>query len=728
MSDAVEMPDLAAMSTSELEAWFLGKLGADPFPSDALIGVVAAAYEQRGSRTASGLADLLRDALAERHDTAGLIRLFRLGAEGRPDDPAFRDACRKTLERAAADRAFGVLVKHSGFDSAQPLPECLRRLDVLRALTPGAFVHDDTWGFGTVGRADDFYARVTIDYTGKRGHQMSFAYAGERLEVLSPAHWFVRLHQDLPGMKAMVTGQPDEVVRVLLRSLGPMSVPDIKERVTAGLMAESEWQGFWDAARAALKKDPAVEIPTKRNEPVRLLSRPKSCDAGWFAAVARERSPEAILEAVLVLEKSRADADATAPHLAIMAERMGFAIRGAEDSHPELAARIWMAALRMKLPLPDGVEGALLSADARLLACLQRLPAREMAVFMAEVRARCGERLASVLSTHLERLPVKAVGEALVTLAADGGGAAAACMERLRAVLREQKGVSPAVACWLAENLPWVAAQRLGDPAAVFLVSLGALEQSAGGDQLRAQKLLRERFVDSEWLKIVFDSTEEIRRSELVRRVEASNGWDAAGKRSVLARLIKLYPELGRVLAGGASGAAAAPSAAAKTRFTSWRSLKDRQEQFRKLKEEEIPANSREIAVARSYGDLRENFEYQAARDLQRMLLKREAEIQEDLTSMQGSDFANAPLDKVGMGVEVDLQRPGGTVWTIRILGEWDRDESRSVISSRSLVAERLAGRAVGDEVDLPMDGGEDRCRVAAIRELPADIRDWARG
>lgn len=727
MSDTVRMPDLAMMSAGELETWFLGKLGSDPFPSELLSAVVAAAFERRGTRTASTLSELLRDALAERHDATGLIRLFRLEADSRTDDPGLRDACRKTLEKAAPDRAFGVLVKHAGFDGGLPLSECLRRLDVLRSLTPGAFVHDDTWGFGTVSRADDFYARVTIDFEGKRGHQMTFAYAGERLAVLSPEHWYVRLHQDLPAMKAMVTERPDEVVRVLLRSLGPMSVPDIRDRVTAGLMADAEWQGFWDAARAALKKDSSVEIPAKRSDPVRLLSRPRSCDAGWFAAVARERLPEAILEAALTLEKGLSDAEATPQHLAIMSERMGFAIRGAEDAHPERAARIWLAALRMKIPLPEGVESAFLSVDARLLACLQRLPARERTAFLAEALSRCGERMAAVLGAHLERLPVKAVGEALVTLAADGGAAAAACMERLRAVLREQKGLSPAVACWLAENLPWAAAQRLGDPAAVFLLSLDALEQSAGGDQLRAQKQLRERFVDSEWLKTVFDATEEIRRSEMIRRVDASNGWDAAGKRSVLARLIKLYPELGRVLSGGSSGSGpAAP--AAKTRFTSWRSLTERQEQFRKLKEEEIPANSREIAVARSYGDLRENFEYQSARDLQRMLLKREAEIQEDLKSMQGTDFAKAALDKVGMGVEVDLQRPGGPVWTIRILGEWDRDEERSVISSRSLVAERLAGRAVGDEVDLPMDGGEEHCRVAAIRALSADIREWARG
>ena len=725
MADTHDTPDLAAVGGGELEEWFLEQVGREPLPVESLLAAVKAANDRFSLATVDGLAEMLRDALVEKRDAVNVIRLYRLWAATRADAADLRAGCRDALDRAAPDRAFGVLVRHAGFENGLPLGECLRRLDVLLALKPGVCVHDRTWGFGLVSRADDFYARVTIDFTGKRGHQMSFAYAGEVLDILSADHWLVRLHEDPAGMKAMAAERPDEAVRLLLRSLGPMSVPEIKDRVCAALVPESGWQSFWDAARAALRKDPSVEIPTKRSDPVRLLDKPKACDAEWFAAVARERLPEAILEAALTLEKSYADADTAPANLAAIGERMGFAIRGAEDRQPELAARIWLAALRMKIELPAGVEEAFLSDEARWVACLQRLPAREMTTFLAQVRTRCADRVAAVIARHLGELPVKAVGEALVLLAADGGADAEACLEGLRTALREQKGVSPAMACWLAENLPWVSEQRLGELGAVFLLALDALEQTAMFDQLKAQKQLRERFVDPVWLEAVFGGTEEVRRAEMLRRVDASAGWDAAGKRSVLARLVKLYPELARVLSGGAP-AAAAP--AGRTRFTSWRSLRERQEQFRKLKEEDIPANSREIAVARSYGDLRENFEYQAARDLQRMLLKREAELQDDLKSMQGTDFERVPLDRVGMGVDVDLVRPNGEIRRVRILGEWDRDEALAIISSRSLVAERLAGRAVGDGVDLPVDGGEEHCRVGAIRALPPEVMAWAKG
>jgi transcription elongation GreA/GreB family factor len=84
----------------------------------------------------------------------------------------------------------------------------------------------------------------------------------------------------------------------------------------------------------------------------------------------------------------------------------------------------------------------------------------------------------------------------------------------------------------------------------------------------------------------------------------------------------------------------------------------------KKLVEVDLPKNSHDIAVARSYGDLRENFEYQAAKDLQRQLLQRQAEMQIELKTVKGTDFADAPCNKVGSGTTVVLRRP--TAATVR--------------------------------------------------------------
>ena len=58
--------------------------------------------------------------------------------------------------------------------------------------------------------------------------------------------------------------------------------------------------------------------------------------------------------------------------------------------------------------------------------------------------------------------------------------------------------------------------------------------------------------------------------------------------------------------------------------------------------QKKIPANSKEIAVARSYGDLRENHEYKAAKEMQKILMRRKEELETQLARARGTDFSNA--------------------------------------------------------------------------------------
>ena len=99
-----------------------------------------------------------------------------------------------------------------------------------------------------------------------------------------------------------------------------------------------------------------------------------------------------------------------------------------------------------------------------------------------------------------------------------------------------------------------------------------------------------------------------------------------------------------------------------------------------------------------------------------------------DLEAMQGTDFANVVTSKVAMGVEVILSTLSGDNEVYRILGEWDRDETLEIVSSKSLLAEKLMGCSVGDEVMLPSAEGERMCHLEDINALPDEVRAWLNG
>lgn len=136
----------------------------------------------------------------------------------------------------------------------------------------------------------------------------------------------------------------------------------------------------------------------------------------------------------------------------------------------------------------------------------------------------------------------------------------------------------------------------------------------------------------------------------------------------------------------------------------------------------DIPENSKEIEVARSYGDLRENAEFKYAKERQGLLMAQGAQLAADLEKVKPTDFADVDLAFVSPGCGVELAyKETGIVETYYILGVWDQDESLSIISSETRLAKALIGHQTGDVVEIPAG----QCEVKAILPLPSGIKAW---
>ena len=104
------------------------------------------------------------------------------------------------------------------------------------------------------------------------------------------------------------------------------------------------------------------------------------------------------------------------------------------------------------------------------------------------------------------------------------------------------------------------------------------------------------------------------------------------------------------------------------------------------------------IAVARDFGDLRENAEYDAARKEQGLVETRIAEIEEILQNaeiIQSSDGS-----AVVLGSTVELQSADKTV-TYTVVGPVEADPLAGKISNESPIGKELMGKKVGDEVKI---------------------------
>lgn len=325
-----------------------------------------------------------------------------------------------------------------------------------------------------------------------------------------------------------------------------------------------------------------------------------------------------------------------------------------------------------------------------------------------------GEIAVEKLLSDLPIMPYNLLNETLLALK-ENPAASTACRE----ILTSTKA-PPTLVNWVfryREELPdcWDL------PPLIELVqhAVITIETTLTGENLRMQNSLKKLFASSKWIEGIFGELTESQRQLMFERIQASPAWDPMTHRALITRMLKLDPTLEQHKRLFPS------DAKAEERLTSWHSLKKRQLQYKHLVEVEMPKNVNDIAVARSYGDLRENFEYQAAKDYQRQLLKKQAERQLELEMVNGSDFANISNAIVTPGTTVTIRQEDGEEKTFTILGEWDSDEELNIISNKTTMATSLLGKKVGEPAVIPTSEGKVKADVIAIAELSERIKAW---
>ena len=138
-----------------------------------------------------------------------------------------------------------------------------------------------------------------------------------------------------------------------------------------------------------------------------------------------------------------------------------------------------------------------------------------------------------------------------------------------------------------------------------------------------------------------------------------------------------------------------------RTFYVSAASVKKRQEEFAKLTTVDIPHNTEEIIKARAHGDLRENFEYHAARARQEMLSSRAKTLHDELQFARPIERGKIDPSAVCTGTSVRLApvETGAAEVTITVLGPWDSDPARNILSYEAPAVQGLLGRHKGEQV-----------------------------
>jgi len=569
----------------------------------------------------------------------------------------------------------------------------------LSQLAPGSFCLHKSWGSGKVIGWDLFGGKVTIDFEREQGRVMGLKLALERTEPLAPTDFRAHKIEQIEELRALAQSDPAEVVIRILKSHGGSMKPDqIDRELCEGVISGDAYKKWWDRAKKALRETHRVVVPSKRNQalvlretdlgPVETLladfreardlrGKARVLDGLRKRAKELESDPEAVTALLEEIEDvSRKGLKLNlGPVLELMATR---------DELLEAMPGVSVADGALKIP------EVLANISTPLAPEMSGMPAaRQRRVYEAFPEAFGGERQERILA-EFDRVGTRGVAE-IAKLFEERGHSGTLLLHIRKALSRHALG--PDALAWICRERQRAASEVFGfevGPAILTVVEQDSLD-SGPRRSLRLQNLLLE---DRGLVRDLLDGVELNEVRNFARKLMQSPAFPELDRKSLMARVIKAHPETQDLVGGD-------ERSQKQTLVVSWESLERRKAEYEELVNKRIPQNVKDIAVARSYGDLRENFEFKAAKQQQAVLNRRRIELERELSVAQGTDFRDVDTDAVNIGTAVQLEGEGGRSIEYTVLGAWDGDPERHVVNYLSEIGQALIGRNPGDRVEF---------------------------
>lgn len=123
------------------------------------------------------------------------------------------------------------------------------------------------------------------------------------------------------------------------------------------------------------------------------------------------------------------------------------------------------------------------------------------------------------------------------------------------------------------------------------------------------------------------------------------------------------------------------------------------------------------IKIARSFGDLSENSEYESAKDEQAFVEGRITTLENMIRFAQIIDNDNVAQDEVSIGKTVVFKElPDGEEEEYTIVGSAESDPFAGKISNDSPIAQALIGKKVNDEVNISTPDGDFLVKIVSVK------------
>jgi transcription elongation factor GreA len=594
------------------------------------------------------------------------------------------------------------------------------------AFDKGSFVYHKSWGVGRIASVsgDD----ITIDFAKKRAHTMSLKMAIDALQTLSKDHiWVLKSIQKKEKLHDKVKEDVEWTLKIVIRSFGnACDMKKIKAELVPSILSLGEWTSWSGKAKVILKTNSIfgvsptdIDIFTVRERPIGLAEKLYN----EFKAEDKFFNRVAILRSYV----DREDFEIEADQFTEMFNYFTVYLKSTMQVN-EYVISSYLLAHEFAARFPQ-LSGALSVSFITLFEQINDVIAIFVKIKDADIRRDFLKQI-KLLSPnwpgiYIKLFPHAQLGFILESLLENGHedkliALTSSCFDNYRD--RESRET----AVWLYTHYreaPWFKKTNLTLEKElitfIYILDVTYREVDNHHDTAENRKTNKAVFSllfpakpeEESMLYSYIDSADKESIMRVCTLIDDVKELDPEKKMKLRERILQKYPDF-KFYSGDIK------EFVTRGLIVTTGKYDEKQRQLKKILEEEVPANSKEIAFALSLGDLRENAEYKAAKEKQEILNSTVAKLKDEIDRSQLFDPKTINTNRVSFGTVVSLENASTKISeSFTILGPWESDPDNKVISYLSPFGNAVMNKKPGESFTFAI--GNDKVTYN-VKEISA--------
>ena len=625
------------------------------------------------------------------------------------------------------DRPYAkVLIEKIGIETATDINKAIKILEKYFYLDSGDYVYHKSWGVGEVVSVNTEEEKININFEKKSDHSIAMDIAPDILQKLDKDDLLAMIYAQKDVLNKMMEEDQVGLIKLTLKYFkGKASVSNVKTRLTSGILPPEAWSKWWTSTKKMLKKDLYIKLTdgTPTTSFLELRTSPMT-------------HHEEILERLMHAEDTNKKVE--------IAKKYVSEIKDAElckETLNEVANIIIKEADKTYgTNISVAIECLLLLEDIQDFLKVEPGKYKNNAESFIRAEGNLSELVNKMNILDYRKQALRLIkkakpdtwhGEFVSIFFVNSGNLWEFIIKDL--IAENKKDSLEAISFKVfnhfnahPEHYIWFCKNGMNerypelyqniDPATMFIRLIELMDnmyfkiQKGRDGDLRT--ILNKALALAEDKGVAYATTvlSDTNAENIFNIVSACKGLEDWFKVSVENIIRERFPDLfeepGLVKLDESKI------------YVTEEGYEKKKKEFDHLMNVEFAENARDLGEAISKGDLRENAEYKAAREKQAMLVEKAERMKAELQKVVLMDIRSINAETVSPGTKVTIKHHGKTELEIyTILGPWDVDIEKGIISYQSPIGKGLLNRTVGETVTIKLPEGESVYEIVKIEK-----------